>query len=375
MNRQTIQNEAVKLSIDNNKTLIEYGTGTGKTLISIRIIESVGGFWNIVIAERNHELNWIEEFKKHNKEHLLNNVRFFCYQSFHKYLKENNYILDEVHHALSTPKRLELLSSIGKTASRIVGLSATVSKKQKENLELCVGKYETVKFTVSNAIEFDILPEPKVYFVGIDLNNTVKKYKFHFNKDKYIMCTEKEYYNRISDRIEYFKEKFMLYQNYSDKIKWLRTANERKKFMAEVKTPYAKIILHKLRDKRLICFSSSIKQSEELGAKYSINSKLSKEKQDKLISDFNNLKVSKLYAVGMLREGINLTNIEAGLIIQLDNNTKMFSQILGRCLRNLKDPTQYVLYIKDTQDVKYTQTALEDFNMDYVEFTTIGKIK
>lgn len=31
-------------------------------------------------------------------------------------------------------------------------------------------------------------------------------------------------------------------------------------------------------------------------------------------------------------------------------------------------PEQYVLYVKNSQDEVYVNTALEGFNMDYVEF-------
>lgn len=374
MNRETIQSRAVDLSLVSNKLLCELATGVGKTLIAIKIIELHGGFWNIVIAERLHEKNWIDEFKKHGKDSLLKNVRFFCYQSLHKYLSEDNYILDETHHALGTDKRLEMLSQMNKSIKRFIGLSATVSKKQKENLQQCIGNYETIKFTISDAIDSDILPEPRVYFVGVELNTNVKKYKFHFNKDKYIMCTEKEYYDRISDRIEYFKQKYFESQKQVDKIKWLKTANDRKKFMAECKTIYAKIILHKLRDKRLICFAASVNQSHQLGAKYSINSKLSDKKNEEIISKFNNKEIDKLFCVGKAKESMNLVDIEAGLIIQLDNNQRYYSQILGRSLRSLS-PLQYVIYIKNTQDEVYVKSALEDFNMDYVEFITISNLK
>jgi len=374
MDRQTVQNRAVNLSLNNDKVLCEVGTGIGKTLIAIRIIELHGGFWNIVIAERTHELNWVNEFKKHNKEVLLQNVRFFCYQSFHKYIDQENYVFDETHRLLNTDLRLGLLKESTKTLKKAIFLSATVTRTQKESLQSIIGNYQTLKFNLSDAIDFNILPEPKVYFIGIEMNNTNKKYKFHFNKDKYVMCTEREYYNRLSDRVDYFKQKYFESQNHFDKIKWLRSANERKKFMAEIKTPYAKIVLHKLRDKRLICFAANIEQSKQLGAKYAINSKLSKEVQNKLLEDFNTLKIDKLHAVGMLREGINLNKIEAGLIVQLDNQQKFFSQILGRSMRSIT-PLQYVLYIKDSQDVRYTETALEDFNMDYVKFITISNLK
>ena len=72
----------------------------------------------------------------------------------------------------------------------------------------------------------------------------------------------------------------------------------------------------------------------------------------------------------MLKEGMNLNNIEVGIICQLDNSLRYFSQTHGRILRS-ELPEQYVLYVKNTQDEVYVTTALDGFNMDYVKFVEL----
>lgn len=362
--REEIQNIAINLSEEYNKLLLEWATGIGKSYASIKIIEKLGGKWNIVVAETNHISNWEEEFKKHNKSRLLKNINFFCYQSLHKYLNGKKYIFDEAHHLLSD-KRLKLLNKI--KADNIIMLSATVTKNQKILLTSNIGEFHTNKVTLSDAIEFGILPEPNVYFVGVELNTIQKNCKFHFNKDKYIYCSEREMYNRMSDRIDYLKEKYFNSRSEFDKVKWLNYANKRKQFLSECKTKYAKILLNKLKEKRLICFTGSIKQSEELSKGLSIHSKLSTKKRVQLLEDFNSGTIDKLFATGMLKEGQNLANIEAGLIIQLDNVERYFVQTHGRTLRS-QYPEQYVLYVKNTQDQVYVNTAIENFNKDYIKF-------
>ena len=76
--KDKIQEQALKLSKIHNHLIIEFATGLGKTLTAIKIIENYGGKWNIIIAETNHEQNWIDEFKRYNKEHLLKDIKFFC---------------------------------------------------------------------------------------------------------------------------------------------------------------------------------------------------------------------------------------------------------------------------------------------------------
>lgn len=370
MNKDIIQQNGLELSDTYPYILYEWATGTGKSLLGIKIIEKFGGNWNIVLAETNHELNWINEFKEYNKEYLLKQVKFFCYASLHKYVEGENYIFDEAHH-LCSDKRLELLNQIHLyKLKKVIMLSATLTKTQKLLITAMIGEFHIYKIGLSDAIDSGLLPEPVVYFIGINLDNNRKYCKFQYNKDKSIICTEQEMYNKMSDRIEYLKRQYFNTKNEFDKIKWLNYANKRKRFLSDSKTNSAKILLERLKNKRLICFTGSIEQSEELSKGLSIHSKLNKTERKALLEDFNNGNINRLFATGMLKEGQNLANIEAGIIIQLDNTERYFTQVHGRTLRSLY-PEQYVLYVKNTQDETYVNTATENFNKDYIKFISL----
>lgn len=374
MTRIEIQQEGLKLTESYNYIMFEWCTGLGKSLVSIQIIEKYGGKWNIVLAETNHEMNWIDEFKKHGKEYLLSNVTFFCYQSLHKNLEGENYIFDELHHVTSD-KRLNLLQQIHLgNLKRFVGLSATLTRTQKELIEESIGKFYIHRVSLSQGIDWGILPEPDIYFVGVNLSTTSKYLKYYFTKEKFVMCTEKEYYDRITVRIEALKRQYFATQAGFDKIKWLKLANDRKKFLANCKTRHVRELLKHVDGKRFICFTGSIEQSELLSNGYSIHSKIPKKKRIELITKFNDGEIDKLFATAMLKEGINLDNIEAGIIIQLDNVQRYFTQVSGRTLR-ATFPEQYVMYVKGTQDEVYVKTALDNFNMDYVKFVELKDLK
>lgn len=373
MTRDEIQQEGVQLAEQHNFIIYEYATSVGKSLVAILVIEKDGGNWNIVLAETNHELNWINEFKKHGKEHLLKQVTFFCYQSLHKFKDGENYIFDEIHHCFSD-KRLDILHSIYKTnLKRLIGLSATLTKTQKELLQEVIGNYHIHKVSLSEAIDWGILPEPTMYFIGIELDDTIRNLKYPFGKDKFIMTTQLDYYNRSTEYIEKLKLQYFGSGQEFDKIKWLSSANKRKKFLSVCKTPYARILLDKLSHRKLICFTGSIEQSKELSGGLSIHSKISKEARIKLLNDFNEGIIDKLFATGMLKESVNLAGIEIAIIIQLDNVERSFLQISGRSLRSIA-PEVYVLYVKNTQDETYVKTVLENFNMDYVKFVTMEEL-
>lgn len=363
--RLDIQNEGLSLTDKYNYIIYEWATGVGKSLVAINNIEKFGGKWNIVLAETNHELNWIEEFKKHDKGYLLKNINFFCYQSLHKNLEDENYIFDELHH-ITSDIRLNYLQQIHLfKLKRFIGLTATLTRTQKELIKETIGEYYVHKISLDSAIELGILPEPMIYLVGVELDNITKNQIFNFNKTKSVKCSEAEWYKYQSDRIEYLKLKFFTSQQEWDKIKWLKAANDRKKFLSNCKTKHAKVLLNKIGSKRLICFTGSIEQSIELSNGLSIHSKISKNKRYELLEKFNSGEVDRLFATGMLKEGQNLNNIEVGIIIQLDNVERYFIQVTGRTLR-AKFPEQYIMYVKNTQDEKYIKTALENINKEYI---------
>lgn len=365
MTREDIQQ--IILSNNDNQIVAEMATGSGKSLIAILLIEKYGGKWNIVVAETAHILNWKNEFTKWGKEHLLSDVTIFCYASLHKHISDENYVFDEIHHVFG-PQKIKLLRKIkSNNLRRFVGLSATLSVKQKETLRYVIGDFTTFKLSLSTAIENKILPTPKIFFLGIDLTDYDRLCKYHFNKEKYIMLSELEWYNKKSEQIDRYKSLYFETRNPNDEGRWMMAALQRKNFLSDVKTRYARILIRKLQNKRLITFCGSIAQAESLGAKLALHSKLSKEKREKVLTEYLSGTTNNIFVKGMLKEGINIPGIEAGIIIQLDNNTLNFVQKLGRSLRS-DSPEQYVLYVKNTQDSKYVETSLDGFNKDYVKF-------
>ena len=373
--KDKIQAEGVELAKKYPFYVAEFGTGVGKSLTFIKIMEELGGKWAIVVAETNHIHNWVDEFKKHGKEKLIANITFLCYASLHKHTHHIQYCFDEIHHLLLSVKRLELLEELYKVRkiNRFVGLSASLSTRQKGNLNDIVSGVKYHRFSLSNAIDVGLLPEPKVYLIEIELDNTNQTETFNWSKTSIISCSQRKWYDLQSTRINYFRDCFFASGNEFDKRKWLSAGNIRKAFLANIKTPYAKILLNKLKDKRLICFTHSIPQSEELSKGFSIHSNISLELRKSMIEDFNMGRTSKLFTTRMLREGMNLNNIEAGVMIQLDNNTKSFIQPGGRIMRS-SAPEFYILYVKNTQDETYLENALEGFNRDYIVETTLNEL-
>lgn len=366
--RDMITKHSMFISKEVKGVLLSMATGVGKTLIAIMCYEQYfketqkRGY--LVIKETNHEGVWRDEFKKWGKEELLEHLDIFCYASLHKYANTTTgfIILDECH-ALSEGRE-DKLESIA--FDKMVSLSATVGKEVKQRLRDLVpkGQFEEYHISLQEAIDMGLIPSPKIYTNYVELDEDERK--LPWTKKDPRLFSEREYYQKISKRVVYWQNQYMQSAEGWQERKWMISALERKKFMASCKTNRAKEMLKYLHGKRFICFTGGIEQCAELGVSQAIHSKIHKKDREKLINEFNEGKTSELYAVGMLRESMNLEGIEAGIIVQLDNQQGTTEQIIGRVLRSLA-PEVYILLCRDTKDEDYFTKATKGIDPSSIE--------
>lgn len=391
MTRDDILKEVLSKCKTEDNIILEWATGVGKTKASLKIAKK----WKcenvlILVAETAHIANWESEIRKW-KFTVKGTLSIACYASLHKFAgtEWDCIILDESHHS-DTDIRTDLLSQI--KTKHIVALSATLSLSTKMNLEYVFGKCCLHVVTIRQAIEWGILPKPTVHIYGLYLDNrnyteeiTYKrgreakarvvecKYlnRWIYMRDKRnypdlilkIRCTPQQKNAYLSEQIEYYKKKYISSRIEAIRNKWMQLASERKKFLGEQKTEKVRLLISHLEDKRYICFCASIEQSFALDGEHSINS-LRTDNAD-IIRKFNDKEIDRLFAVGMAREGLNLTDIDAAVIAQLDGNDLAFIQKTGRALR-AKEPDIHILYFKDTRDEEYLEKALTTVDKQFV---------
>jgi len=413
--KDLVQENAVLFSKSNKHLLLTWATGVGKTLAALKIIRehlknpSVINKWYIICEELSHIENWKREITYHKYDDILPHIEFFCYASLHKYINTKaNLVLDECHHV--SDNRLNSIQGINST--KVVSLSATVDDKIKAKLNLIHPIYE-YNIPVSEAIQYGILPEPNLYVVYFELDNInktrvfVKKkgrdslatahtafYDTYINVlkdlkknkvDNYrvlICCTELEYYQLLSQEVDYWKECYYKSQESWHKTLWLRKSLERKKFLAQIKAPLVKKIIDvvKHNNNRFICFTGSIDQARELSIYGRTNKKVGRKPMsqyvcsqhssttnNRIIDSFNKKKIDSIYAVEMLRESVTLTDINAGIITQLDSGQLSFVQMLGRTFRS-SNPILFVTVADGTKDVDYLANAINGMDPKYISY-------
>jgi len=401
MNRQEIDLLAYTLLMDHKNILFEWATGCGKTKQAIKGISLLDNDKHndvlIVVAERAHIKNWIDEFHKWGYSYLLTDVNFdikiICYDSLHLHKNEkfDLVIFDEAHH-IFTEIRTSILKQI--YSDRYILLSATMDDNIINEISDIIGYVMVSKISLQAAIDWGLVPAPKIVLYPLKLDNAIMnqtiveergkeekritvtckiqdKWKYLRDKKKYpnikliMQATELQAYNELYNKIEFYRKLYLSNKSEAIKSKWLYYGLQRKNFLGQLKDKAAKSIIQDFGKSRFICFCTNIEQAERLGGSHSIHSQ--KKESFDIIDEFNDKKINSLFVVGMLKEGQNLNDIEKGLIIQLDGKLRSFIQKSGRVLR-AEHPEIFIIYFQGTQDEVYLNNALEGLNPDYITY-------
>lgn len=394
MNREEITKRVMETFHTNKKLCLQFPTGTGKSLIALRLASSSdlnitnpdsGKKILILIAERAHKQLWKDEFMKWGYESLLKDTLIITYASLHKVYGEYSVIIaDEVHH-LCTEKRLSLFLNLSSPV--FLGLSATVGRDRFRALQAAIPDAMLLSISLQETIDKGILPDPEINVIPLILDNTKptqeiikmrgKKEKrkvihctyremWDYIKNKltypdielHVKCTERQKYDAIDSEWYFWKQKYLTSRQEFMKNKWMLAGTQRKRYLGELKTAKVKELIESLpKDERFICFCTSIEQQIELAKSYNyINSEL-KDCQN-VINTFNEKRFNSLYCVGMAQEGLNLVDVPTGIIVQLDAELRRFIQKVGRLLR-ADHPRIYVFYYKHTRDEEFLEKVKE----------------
>ena len=375
---------ATILSSNAKNILAELPTSFGKSKIALEWLKDKPGTTLIVVPRLVLIDNWIAEMEKWG---CRSEVTFTTYVSLHKHAGNwTNIIFDECHHL--SDRCFEVLKAY--QWEHAIFLSATVNRNKRWQMNDAFNPYR-VKVSPREAIEDNILPDPKVYLIPLELDNVAPTHVIVKNKGKgtpivvsykdskkyigvkyreiNILCTQQEYYNDLCNLIRYYKNKAGISRTF--KNLWLHKCGERLKWLSQQKTAVGSHLLsHFLQGTRTLTFCHSIEQTEVLG-KHCINS--ANKNALKELEAFNNGKVEHITACAMLDEGVNLKNCKAGLFINLNASERMQKQRLGRLLRH-PEPIIIIPYFKDTRDEEILEKMLLDYNKNLITIIEPSKL-
>jgi superfamily II DNA or RNA helicase len=273
-----------------------------------------------------------------------------------------------------------------------VALSATVNKEVRQRILDTVPNIVEYKVSARKAISDNILPDPKVILIRLTLSTSKNTECIVLNKGKgkpitvdwahrggymrtkypevRIMCTEWQYYNYLSSKIDSLKNSFIHTKQDYRKNMWLQKAGERLRWLAEHKNKYVKWLMENVfNDMRSITFCADIKQTELL-CPNAINSK--NEKAMDILDDFNEGRIDHIATCQMLNEGVNLVDCKLGMFAALNSSKILQKQKLGRLLRH-KEPIIVIPYYVATRDEELVNEMKKDYNPDLIQEVTHPK--
>lgn len=357
------------LELSNNNILAELPTSMGKTKIALEWLKKYHKENTpILIAVPTNVLkqNWIMEIGKWNCEYLLKDITFTTYVSLPKHIAKQSWaegILDEVHHLSS--RCIDAIQNSDNTFNKVLGLSATVSITKKYELKETFDNLYIYSVSLRDAIDSDILPDPKVLLLPLKLDNINKSCTIYnrYKKTSYV-ASPLQFYNDMSGLIDWYKKKHM-------DNRMLRASLDRLIWLSEQKEQYTKEILSILKNYRTLTFCSSIAQTKKLG-KYCINSK--NKQVNEYIELFNLKKIKHITACQMLNEGISLSDCRIGIFNMLNSSNLIQTQKNGRILRH-QSPILIIPYFINTVEERNVNKMLENYNKDLIKTTTINQLK
>lgn len=363
--------------------LLELPTGTGKTFLAIEKIKQLNPKSILIVIPRNVlKENWNKEIKKWGG--LDCKITYSTYVSVPKNVGSYDVIIfDEAHHI--TERCRESLKYYN--FKNAILLSATINRNLKTELYR-IFKFETIKVSTREAIENEVLPEPIVYLIPMELDTTTpseilvknpkgktivrtpyaNRWNYLRNKEYRVelKCTQQQYIQDLNEQIDWYKRKALSTNNILFKNKWLYLCSERLKYLATIKNSFIKDLLLQLKNYRTLTFCTDIKQTEELG-KYCINSK--NKSSEEYLNMFNNNKIKHITACNSLNEGVNLNNCRLGIFVNINASEIMTIQKIGRILRH-KQPIVIIPYYKNTREHELVVKMLENFNKNNIKLLT-----
>lgn len=273
-------------------------------------------------------------------------------------------------------------------------LSATIKRTLKPILNKLFPQLYTYNISLTDAIENEILPEPRIVLIPLHLETTqptelleikpkakqqitisydrwckgkFQYYKTNANYGVKVKCTQQQKYTEICDYIESCNKK--LRNNLVSGMNKImveqarkRKGLERLQWLAEIKSDFVKQLLKQLKNYRTLTFCYNIKQADYLCSN-SIHSKNKNAKQ--VLDNFNSKKIKHISAIDCLTEGANLVDCKILVFAKLDASLIKQAQKQGRGLRHTK-PVFLLPYYTNTKEEQIVNQMIADYDSSLI---------
>lgn len=347
--KEIIQQKAIEACLNNRNSLglfkgtCEIATGHGKTFIAFKLIHKLKPESVLFLAEAEiREKNILEDYEKFK---LLYNydpfegmtIEFACYQSAYKW-KDRKFdfvVADEIHDSLSPAYFNFYLNNKYK---HLLGLSATIDKKNKYE-DADGNEYTKIdllnriapvvfKYSLSDSIENKTGRNLRIIVIKHYLDHVKKTMPVTYKKNGEI----KTFYQTEFEMYDYYNRKFYqtIFQRERNEflIRHFATKRNAVLYKAPSKIKIVKELLKYLN--RTIVFGNDIDSISEIVPTVSSRHKPATNIQ--IIKDFNEHKIDVIGSFKMLKQGVNLKDLDNVIMHSYYGVPKDSVQRIGRSL-------------------------------------------
>lgn len=357
----------------------EIATGTGKTFVAFWLIHHLKPKKVLFLAETQiREQNIYDDitfFKKCYGIDLRKEcfIEFACYQSAYKW-KDRQFdfvVADEIHDSLS-PKYFRFYQN--NTYKHLLGLSATIDKKNKYETE------DGIEYTKVDMLN-QIAPVVFSYTLSQGIENQTSRnlkvivIKHYLDKVAKIMPTtykekgtgnEKTFFQTEQEVYDYYNQKFhqAIYQKDKNEflIRLFTTRRNAVLYKAKSKMVIVKQLLAYL--DRTIVFGNDIDSISALIPTVSSRNKPATNNQ--IITDFNEGHIGVIGSFKMLKQGINLKNLDNVVMHSYYGVEKDTIQRIGRLRQADKDGYVFIILTMNTQEQVWFNRMIEPLNNNLI---------
>jgi superfamily II DNA or RNA helicase len=287
--------------------------------------------------------------------------------------RSNMVIFDEIHLINDTSKSFSKIFDIVVEDSKkaILGLTATLDKKDFKNNTILTVLPPVIEYTVKNAVKDKRLAKPVVIPIKVTLT------------DK-----ELQEYDTFSTKIKNISNKFKRYDanSMTELLKkggfasgmakaWFANIRKRKLLLSFAENKLfqaANIITKKFPEEKIMVFSETIESIEKLQGILKIqgieskiiDAKVKVSERQKILSSWG-VNFNVLLSVHTLEIGIDVPQVRIEIILATTSNINQIVQRIGRVLRIHEGKNIaliYVIYVPDTKDdnvIEVVQKAVE----------------
>lgn len=342
--RKKIQEDAVKVLLENPKGSVDLSMRSGKTKIGLTVASN---FKKVLVSYPNKPI--YESWKSDSAKFDISDthITYTTHISLpkHDLSKYDAIILDEVDQV--SLRVFAYLNSYG--SLRIYGLSGTMPKRGDK------------KYMIDRLC-------PIVYTKKLDETTGITNKDYRILVHRILPSTERNIRLKSgkfwseADRIRFFDTKYNEAKQFKVMLMLMQAIA-----YSETKLKYALELAEEM--KRGLVFLETVEQCEKSGYP-SYHSK--NPDSEKNLELFQNQEINKLATIGQLKAGISFPVLDEAVLMHSYSSSNRSSQKIGRCLQYVEGvkATIHIVVLKGTRDEAWVKEALsgfDPFKIAYVE--------